>query len=1279
MKGLILNIYDYFKTHKVAYWVTLILSFSVLVALSFRITFEEDISKMLQMDEKTREYNNIIQNTKLVDKLIVSISFDDTSKRNDQLLCAFGDSLESKLQQKNKGLLKRIVLKSDDISFNEVYDVILRNLPLFIEPCDYPYIDSILSPAAINNHIESNRKLLGTPAGIMVSQTMKYDPTGVSLPVILRLQKLGNATGYEMSDGYFFTKNHQKLILFLEPVNPASETGKNTKLINIIDEQVSYIKNIPEFKDMQCRYIGPTAIAVGNAKQIQRDTMLTVTVLILALVLLIGIIFRKKRTPILIFSPVIFGLAFALALIAFIKPTISLIAIGASSVLLGIAVNFPLHILTHYLHEKNLRTIVGDMVVPMTIGSATTIGGFLCLLFVKADILHDFGLLGALSLVGAVLFSLIFLPHLIGPSKESSASSVEKVLEKVGKYNLETKRFPVLLIFILTPILLFMCRNIQFDSDLSNLNFMSNDLKQAEADFTKYDSLSYPFYIISYGKNIDETLLAAAKIEHLSDSLNNIGIKNSYAGIASILPSKAIQKERLEKWKQYWTEEKKHEVLTAIAGASKREGFKSNAFNNFNQLIDTPPAYIDSADYNLLIQTFAKDALTVNADITTLVSILKVKTSNTLEVAPCLSNMPNTTLLDKKFLANKLYSVINDDFNFIAIFTAILVFVALLLTYGRIELALTAFIPMVVSWIWILGLMGIFNLKFNIVNIILSTFIFGLGDDYCIFIMDGLLQEYKTGKKQMAIIKMSIIISGATTLIGFGVLLLAKHPALQSLAAVSIIGILSVLFVSQTLEPFLFRLFVSKPVARGQAPISFFTVIKSVFTFTFFITGSIFLNIVGLFIVALNPFKRQGRRIFNFLISKVAWSQLYIMGNVKKNVVIVEKPDYNKPFLIISNHQSVVDILYIALLNPKIILLTNKWVWNSPLFGYVVRMAGYCTIVEGAEINMNKLKERIAEGYSIAVFPEGTRTKDGAIQRFHKGAFYMAQELNLDIVPVIIHGTGKCIEKDSFVLRDHPISVKILPRILQSDTNYGVTYQERTKSIAAYFKKEYAIFSGEIETAEYYKSKIIDNFLFKGPVLEWYMKVKIRMEDNYKQFHSLTPEQGRIIDAGCGYGFMSYMLAFLSPARDIVGIDYDNEKVEVAQNGFARPKNLTFVAANLNEFNYTGADCVIFSDVLHYIDKKTREEIFVNCAKQLNSGGIIIIRDGDKNLKKEHKSTKLTEFLSTKVFKFNKAENNLEFFTAQSLIDLGNTLGLKSETVGHRKWLSNVIIKFSKA
>jgi 1-acyl-sn-glycerol-3-phosphate acyltransferase len=474
-------------------------------------------------------------------------------------------------------------------------------------------------------------------------------------------------------------------------------------------------------------------------------------------------------------------------------------------------------------------------------------------------------------------------------------------------------------------------------------------------------------------------------------------------------------------------------------------------------------------------------------------------------------------------------------------------------------------------------------------------------------------------------------------------------------------------------------MFVSSPVSKGFAPISFKTALQTVFAYTFFITGCLLLSVAGFFLLVINPFKRpKAQNVFNWMISKTTWAQLYVMGNLKKRVIYEEKPDFSKPCIFVANHQSVIDILSMSMLSPKMLLLTNKWVWNSPLFGYVVRLAGYYPIFEGADPGIELLKAKIDAGYSIAVFPEGTRSKDGKIGRFHKGAFYLAQQLELDIIPVILHDTGKSIAKGSFTMRDAAMTVKVLKRIKFDDPDFGSTYQQKTKAVHQLFKEQYALLDKEFHTPEFFRKRVIENFLFKGPLLEWYMKVKLKMEGNYLVFQNLVPKKGVIIDAGCGYGFMSYMLAYLEPKREITGLDYDESKIEVAENGFEKPANLNFVSSNLQDFTVPNADCIIFSDVLHYLNLQERNRIFTEYASKLLPGGTIIIRDGDNRMAKKHATTRLTEFFSTRILNFNKTENKLEFFSFDDMAKLGESLGFETQIIDQTKWTSNLIMVFKR-
>ena len=133
--------------------------------------------------------------------------------------------------------------------------------------------------------------------------------------------------------------------------------------------------------------------------------------------------------------------------------------------------------------------------------------------------------------------------------------------------------------------------------------------------------------------------------------------------------------------------------------------------------------------------------------------------------------------------------------------------------------------------------------------------------------------------------------------------------------------------------------------------------------------------------------------------------------------------------MIICNHQSHLDLMLQLSLTSKIVFLTNDWVWKSRYFGYVIRHAEYYPISAGIDVILPKLKTLVERGYCISVFPEGTRSPDGQIGRFHKGAFYIAEQLKLDILPLVIYGANRVLPKKGKYIRTGNILFSIGERI----------------------------------------------------------------------------------------------------------------------------------------------------------------------------------------------------------------------------------------------------------
>ncbi|MBT7624473.1 MAG: methyltransferase domain-containing protein, partial [Flavobacteriaceae bacterium] len=621
-----------------------------------------------------------------------------------------------------------------------------------------------------------------------------------------------------------------------------------------------------------------------------------------------------------------------------------------------------------------------------------------------------------------------------------------------------------------------------------------------------------------------------------------------------------------------------------------------------------------------------------------------------------------------------------EDFNFLLFYTAILVFLTLLLFYGRFELALITFLPMLISWIWILGICAILEIQFNFVNIIISTLIFGIGDDFAIFISDGYLKKYKTNNDTIRVNLKSIFLSALTTIIALGSLMFAKHPAINSIALISIIGMISILIISFFLQPFLFKWLIINRTDKKLAPITLSNFFSSLFSYTLFVGGSLFLSLLSLLVAFIPYSKKFFKPLFHFLIQKLCWLILFFALNVRRKEYNNEHLNFSKPSLLIANHQSFVDILQLLMLSSKIVLVVKDWVYYSPIFGRLIRYLDFVTISNGIENNLESIQQLIDKGYSIMIFPEGSRSQTEKLGRFHKGTFLIAEKLKLDITPILLHGYGNAIRKNDFLIKKSIVSYKVLPRISWNDEKFGVGYRDRSKEIKNYFSKELIRFSKERRGVNYLYGNIQSNIDYKGPIIEWYYKIKWRLEkNNYAYYDSLISSNAKVYDLGCGYGFLSCFLHLRSEDREIIGIDYDSDKVNIAQNYFMFKNlpNLRFSDQTILDAKLENPDVILLNDVLHYLDKKSQSSVLINCFKNLNENGVILIREGEKE-NKNHIFTKFTELLSTKFFRFNKADIELSFISGLYLNDLAKQFNFKIEEFKHSKITSNKLFILRK-
>ena len=817
-----IKIYRFFRNHRAVFWVSMIALYAFFGYFASKIYLEEDINKLMPSSKNEDGTTKLaFANLRIKDKTFLLFEGKNgASVEHITEICdAFIDSLESRnaAMDSTQQVIGNIFYRLPDDLMLDVIDYMSAHLPAYIDTSVYTRLDAMLTYPHMKLQMKANHDDLLSPVGSMFPELIQTDPVGLRGLLMEQMKPFteGAAGSYKTLNGHFFVQDSTVCVAFITPMYSATNTGQGSTLFRILNDQIEQFS--ASAPDVKISYHGTPASGFYNSWRIKSDLKGTIIGSLVLVLIFISICFRNYNTIPLLLLPVVFGTLFGLAAMYFIKGHFSLLALGIGAIVLGVALSYVLHIITHYKYISDPEQVLRDQVKPVCLGCLTTIGSFMGLIFIRTELLQDFGLFAAFAIVGTTFFSLVFLPQFLNPRKNKLNHRAFAIIDRINAYPFDRKK-PLLFTILATAVVcigFYIAGGTQFDADMHNLGYKAESTSYSENLLrSKTHTGDKQKYFASSGATMEEAIenfeIMAAKL----DSLQSIGLVKSYTHTNQIFVPLHVQQERIDAWKNFWTGERLQLVHDLINKTAPEAGLIPDAFSPFFELAtaDYEPdalyeaSIIPEGYQSTLMEQSYNDEYLCFTSVRCKNDSIHSKESDYNRICEAIVSSPNLLVLDTYYYTTDTLIQLNDDFNVLQWVSMLFVLIVLFFSFHfNIKHTLLGFMPILSSWLIVLGAMVIFDVRFNLINIIISTFIFGIGVDYSIFVMNGLIGG-KENSRLLGYHKTAIFFSAFILIVTVSSMLFAEHPAIKSVGFSILVGMISAVVISYVIQPAIFRM-----------------------------------------------------------------------------------------------------------------------------------------------------------------------------------------------------------------------------------------------------------------------------------------------------------------------------------------------------------------------------------------------------------------------------------------------------------------------------------------
>ncbi|MEA3466088.1 MAG: MMPL family transporter [Thermodesulfobacteriota bacterium] len=667
----------------------------------------------------------------------------------------------------------------------QLFTTLLQALPNLVTTHDLQLIEERLRPEKIKQRLQRVREQLLTPQGWWTKQSLREDPLALWQIAAGHLRQLNPMAQADQQQRDFVSRDGRHRLVVVDTDIAIGDVIGGGKLIDQLQQMIAL--HVPA--GIQATVVSGHQYTLANASTIQRDLRIVLGTATLA-ILLIFILLLRSWHALFVFLLPASVLGVSAAAVAVVFPSVSGITIGFGAVLLGITVDFTLHVYFSLRGSSQPTMQLRRLTSPLIGGALTSFLAFSVLLSSSLPGQRQLAVFSMTAIATATVLALVVMPQLCG--KGCAASDPPLIcVKRVRLWIVVFWAAMMVLSAVAVP-------NLRFDGDMRSLGVSTPALRDGEQLLQQvWGNMRSSALLFARGKTLDEALTVNDTIYQQVQRQSS-----SIVSLASILPAPQRQQHNRELWNQFWQQ---HQPTLAahLLSIGADLGFSSSAFHPFSRWLQQPIEPVglhfwQQASLTEVISGLMMADSEMTADGVALISLMD-EADLTPQLQHSLASVPNAIVIAPGGFSQQLSAALATDFSRFIVMSLGVVVMVLIVWYRRLRHILLALLPVASGLLFMFGAMGWLGLSFNLFNVIAAILIIGLGVDYGIFILsrcDG------SGCEQA---QRAVLVSALTTLAGFGSLVLARHPAMYSIGITVLFGISAAVVTALYIVPAVYQ------------------------------------------------------------------------------------------------------------------------------------------------------------------------------------------------------------------------------------------------------------------------------------------------------------------------------------------------------------------------------------------------------------------------------------------------------------------------------------------